>query len=390
MSTSILDELLAAAQRGEPARFAIKPTLKLGKTEALLVGVDNGNDAIKAAVLGPDGTLHTLRIPAAVRAAQRLQAAEQEISYLVDGHALWIGETALAHEGDALPVGPTRQRLIDPRQRQLLAATLVELLRQAGYAPGQHSLVLGFAVPNTEIVVTRDEAGEEKRGVDVLTKAVLELHLKGAVWHVTRTAEDGSAEAWALHIVTALPQAQTAGTILAVTKTPTGRAALDYDGLVVLDLGGGDIHETEVTLQPRYAMLTRRIGDGSIRIARALKEAFPRLPLNDAQAQHALLTRRLLVSGRWRDIGDAVEAALDSQGQAIIADILPSLRQARRYVIITGGLTIPLKRRLVERLAFEEKRSPEDYLVINGELAPVLNAVGVLFGAAFVGAARKG
>jgi hypothetical protein len=33
-------------------------------------------------------------------------------------------------------------------------------------------------------------------------------------------------------------------------------------------------------------------------IARALKAAFPRLPLNDAQAQQALIMRRLLVAGR--------------------------------------------------------------------------------------------
>jgi hypothetical protein len=387
---SILDELLAAAAAGQPARFALKPTIKVGRAEALLVGVDNGNDAIKAATFAPDGTLHTIRIPAAVRAAQRLLAAEQEVSYQIDNQTLWVGETALAHDGDALPVGPTRQRLIDPRQRQLLAATLVALLRQAGYAPGEHSLVLGFAVPNTEIIVARDAAGQEKRTVDDATRGVLEATLKNAAWPVVRVAEDGSEEVWTLHLVTALPQAQTAGTILAVTKNASGKTVSDYDGLVVLDLGGGDIHETEVSLQPRFSMLTQRIGDGSIRIARALKAAFPRLPLNDAQAQQALITRQLLISGRNRDIGGEVEQVLDSQGQAVIADILPSLRQARRYVIITGGLTILLHRRLVERLALEQKRTPDDYLVINGDLAPLLNAVGVLFGAAFVGAGRKG
>jgi hypothetical protein len=389
MATTILQDLLAAAELGVAPQFAIRPTIRVGRSEATLVGIDNGNDAIKAAVLSAEGALHTMRVPAALRPAARLLAAEQEVSYQIDGQTIWIGETALAHEGDALPVGPTRQRLIDPRQRQLLAASLVELLRSAGYPAGEHALVLGFAVPNTEIVIERDADGQERRTVDAATRGVLEQYLKSACWEVGRVAEDGSIEPWTLRIVTALPQAQTAGTILAVTKSALGRTALDYDGLVVLDLGGGDVHETEVTLHPRYAMLTRRIGDGSIRIARALKLAFPRLPLNDAQAQQALISRRLLIAGRWKDISGEVEAVLDSQGQAIIADILPSLRQARRYVIITGGLTIPLRRRLIERLALEEKRTPDDYLVINGELAPVLNAIGVLFGAAFVGAARR-
>jgi hypothetical protein len=389
MATTILDDLLTAAATAQLPRFALRPTTKIGRADALMVGVDNGNDAIKAAVFAADGTLHTIRVPAAYRTAAKLLGAEQEIAYRFGDQTIWVGAVALAHEGDALPVGPTRQRLVDPRMRQLLASSLVELLRSAGYAPGAYDLVVGFAVPNTEIIIVRDEAGQEQRTVEPLTRQALEQHLKGATWEVARCDEQGVAEPWALRVLTVLPQAQTAGTILAVTKAANGRTVSDYDGMVVLDLGGGDIHETEVTLRPRYQMLTSRIGDGSIRIARALKLRFPQLQLNDAQAQQALLARRLMVAGKIRDISADVEAVLDGPGQAIVAEILPSLRQARRFVAMTGGLTILLHDRLLARLAAEEKVAGEDYLVVDGGIAAELNAVGVLFGVAFA-AARKG
>ena len=76
--------------------------------------------------------------------------------------SFWTGETALAHEGDALRVGLTVQRLDDERQRWFSGAGIVELLRAADYPPGEHQIALTLAVPNTEIVIERDQKIERE------------------------------------------------------------------------------------------------------------------------------------------------------------------------------------------------------------------------------------
>jgi hypothetical protein len=131
------------------------------------------------------------------------------------------------------------------------------------------------------------------------------------------------------------------------------------------------------------------LGDGTIRIARVLKEKFPQLELSDVAAQRALITKRLMVSGRTRDISVQVQEAIASQGQAILADLLPSLRQSRRFVIITGGGVILLHERIAERLMLEPKRRGEDYDLIYPELAATLNAVAVLFAVIFKAAKKR-
>src|SRR5690606_32661888 len=95
------------------------------------VAIDNGNDALKGAVLRrdpdvPDGggtrsLLTTLRVPTAFALAQEIQG-RQEVTYSCDGVSFWTGEVALAHAGDALRLGPTIQRLDDERQRWFIGA----------------------------------------------------------------------------------------------------------------------------------------------------------------------------------------------------------------------------------------------------------------------------
>jgi len=387
---TIVQELLTAAAAGVPARFAVRSTVRIGRQQGVLIGVDNGNDALKIAVLRPDGTLITRRIPAAYRAAALIRGGASEVSYRVDGApGCWIGETALRHDGDDLPIGPTRQRLTDPRLRHLLAAGLVEVLHAAGYAPGSHTLVLGLAIPNTEIVPVRGAGADEgeRLGVDPETRQVLEQHLTGVTWSVERLGADGDGTAWQLRLATVLPQAQTTGTLVAVTKAPTGTTVTDVEEMDIVDIGGGDLQVTTVQIQPTYRMTTRRLGDGTIRIARALKEHFPRHELTDVAAQHALITRRLLVSGRQRPIDAEVAAVLNSQGQALIGAVLPVLRQSRRFVMITGGGVILLHDLLQPRLEAELKRRGEDYDFIHHGIASEINSIGVLFAALFRAAA---
>ncbi len=386
---SILETLVNAAQQHTPANFAQRGTIRQGKSDLLVVGLDNGNDALKGAVLTEEGRLVTLRIPTAIREALVVRGGKQEVTYTIGETTFWIGDTALDHDGDGLFIGPTYQRIVDPRMRLFLAAGLVELLVAAGYAPSVYLLAIGFAIPNDEIVPIRSDSGDEERlGVCDKTRSVLLTYLKGASWQITRTDPDGTVAVWELQIAVVLPQAQTVGTLLAYTHSPTGKVVTDLEGVTVIDIGGGDLQRIECAIQP-YQIVARRLGDGTIRIARVLKEKFPQLELSDVAAQRALITKRLMVSGRTRDISVQVQEAIASQGQAILADLLPSLRQSRRFVIITGGGVILLQDRIAERLTLEPKRAGDDYDLIHPELAAMLNAVAVLFAVIFKSAKKR-
>lgn len=394
---TIVQELISADEAGVPARFGVRSTIRIGRQQGIVIGLDHGNDALKIAVLMTDGTLITHRIPTAYREAEVIRGGEGEVSYRVGGSPdFWIGDTALRHDGDDLPIGPTKQRITDVRLRYLIAAGLVELLHQAGYEAGAHHIILGFAIPNVEIVPVRGEGeGEhegERLGVDPDTRAVLEQYLKGARWVVERTGADGNTTTWDLTLLTVMPQAQTTGTLIAVTKAPNGATVTDVEEMDIVDIGGGDLQITTVQIKPTYRMTTRRLGEGTIRVARALKDKFPRHELNDVAAQQALITRRLLVSGRQRQIDAEVADVLNSQGQAIIGTVLPVLRQSRRFVTITGGGVILLHDLLKPRLDADSKVRGEDYELINHGIASVVNSIGVLFSVIFraAAAAKRG
>ena len=384
----IIKELVLAASEGRSARFGIRPTVRVGGVSALLIGLDNGNDALKAAVFDESGDLHTVRIPTAYRAAETIQAGKQEVTYTVGGDTFWIGETALRHRGDPLDIGPTVQRFHDGRLMPFFAAAIVELLISANYVPGTYPIALGFAIPNGEIQLVPGEDGVERLGVIEEVRTLLLKQLKGAQWKVTRHDENRQATDWDLRILIVAPQAQTAGTVLSYTKAANGKTITELEGMKVIDIGGGDLHDTEVRFNP-YQIISRRRGDGTIRIARDLMNLYPSANLNDVSAQQALITRRLMVSGKTRDISQQVDQLLASKGSALISDVLPSLRQTELFVAITGGGVILLNGMLENRLQAEKKRAGEDYELIDPSVASILNAVGALFAILFLARGRE-
>jgi hypothetical protein len=328
-------------------------------------------------------------VPAIFREARTIQG-QQETSYEIDGQRFWVGEAAFRESGDALPLGPTATRLADERQRWFIFAGLAELLRTAGYAPGVHQVMLTLAVPNTEIVIALGPAGEETLATEERTRTAIAAHLKDQTVTVTRRGEDGSVETWTVRIAGVFPQAQTIGTFHAITKGPKGAVLMDLNGMTLIDIGGGDLHETEVALRPRYRLAVNRPGEGTIRIARALREKYHKVLLNDAMAQHALITQKIEISSRDVDIRAEVEQLIAAKGQGIIADVIGALRNARKFTAITGGGVIPLNGRLSTVLALEEKEPGRDYILLRGELAVTLNAIGTLFGLYFfIGERRR-
>ncbi|MBX0331443.1 hypothetical protein K2Z83_27705 [Oscillochloris sp. ZM17-4] len=386
---SILDIVARAWAEGQAPTVSLRPTVRIGSVTLIPVAIDNGNDALKGAALHATTdaqgvshtTLRTVRIPTAFAPAEQIQGT-QEITYTCEGMSFWTGETALRHQGGSLRIGPTRQRLDDDRQRWFIGAGIVELLRTAGYEPGEYQIALCLAVPNTEIIIEGDDAKPtvEPRTLDALTR-----YLKGKVWEIGRTDDETrtTPETWTIRVATVLPLAQTAGTVVAVTRAPNGRQMLNLDagGMRVIDIGGGDLHVCEVSFKPSR-MINRRPGDGTIRIAKALRNdpKFTGLIRGDVEAQQALVGKQVMKSGRWVNISADVARVVASNGQEMLADVLGELRDSRQFVTITGGGVRLLNGLLTDVLAHEAKQAGQDYLLVDGPLSSLLNVIGALFG----------
>jgi hypothetical protein len=379
---SILDHLM------DDRPFGLTSQITIQDEPVICIGLDNGNDAAKLALLSNEGKFVSVRIPTAYQPARTFQGGSGEVTYHLDGLSdFWIGEAAIRNDGRALPIGPTAQRLPDPRQHSFIGACMIEALIVAGYEPGAYLLAVGFAIPNSEIVIETKAVGD-KLGVSEDTKAALKKYIRGQVWQIDRTDERGKVTSWTLTVRHIIPQAQSIGTFIAWGKAPSGATVTDYDALTILDIGGGDLQRTDVYLKP-YRMISERIGDGTIDIARALKGKLPKAKLNDVTAQHSLVTRQTMEMGRNRKINKEVDEVLHTNGQDLVGQVLPVLQDSRRYVIITGGGAVLLRDMLLDRLATVGKTQGEDFLLVNHGLAAALNSVGALFAVLFM-AAKKG
>jgi hypothetical protein len=369
---SILDHLVA----GDP--FGLASWIAIQGEQVVPIGLDNGNDAAKVTLLNCEGRAISVRIPTAHLLAVSFQSSMGEVAYQNGaGNSFWIGEVAIRNEGEALQVGSTAQRFMDARQQPFIGAVLVEALIAAGYAPGEYRLALGFAIPNTEIV---KESAEEAR-------QVLKKYLQGHTWQLTRTDTRGRVTTWTLTVRHLLPQAQSVGTFVAWSKAPSGAKVIDYDSVTILDIGGGDLHRTDIWLKP-YRLATERMGNGTIEVARGLIKRLPKARLNDVTAQHALVSRHALTSGKMQHVSTEVDEVLQMYGHNLVARMLPTFQDTRRYVIITGGGAILLQGPISDVLAAAGKEQGHDYFLMDHGLASVLNSVGALFSVLFM-VARK-
>jgi hypothetical protein len=153
--------------------------------------------------------------------------------------------------------------------------------------------------------------------------------LRGQRFVVERRDPDGAVATWSITIGELVPAAQSLGSFFAWYHTLAGKPALnDVDLVTVADLGGGHLSRFDVTIirrpgQPPQLRGTGSIlGEGMIVIARELIElvkAQHRVRLNEAAALHALLTRRVPVSGRQIPIDDLIACALQTRGQPLLA-----------------------------------------------------------------------
>lgn len=351
---------------------------------AAIISVDNGNDAFKGAMLhAQDSHLRTKRIVTAYVPARTIRAGEGVTTWQVnDSEAFQIGIDALfAPHTESLPIGGTPERLADLRLRHFLCACLVELLIEAGYCfqndafQGEHDFYVSFGIPNEEL---------DLRGIREATRQALRSLL-----HVTRTVrrtdEQGRVTIWVLRLVEVIPYPQSFASYAAWYYTPDGTPIeTDIKRHVTLDIGGGQLYECAVTLlhqlaeRPKLRMPASLLGDGTIVMARAAREAlrvrYPGIHLSDAEAQQMLVSGAVTIEGRRTDIRVLTSQVVAACSRNLFTQMLPLLQEGQTFHMFTGGGPILLAEHLYELV--RTKRRPQSFLFVPREFASVLNAIG--------------
>lgn len=387
---------------GKPLRndvMQLSSQVTMGDDLLLAIGDDDGNGKKKIALLNKNADVITVEIPACYVEAQEIRMGRGLTTYTVNhGPRFWIGEDAVRNGGDALPIGPTAQRLADRRHRDFGAACVVEAFRKAGYAPGAYRLAVARAVPNEEVSAKKKEQADGTMAETVVvhkeTRQALKTHLSGVTFTITRTDEDGHHEEWSLTYVQVVPLAQSIGTFIAFSRDLYARNQLtDVEALRINDIGGGDDQLIEVVYdRGNWRMTARRLGDGTISLARSLARQFPALGLNDAQAQFALEHRALRNdAGRRQHIDAEIAQVMQAEGHDMVARKLPLLQQPGFFLIFTGGgIRLPeLRTMIAERARVAGKQEGEHYAFIDPDVSGVMNAFGVLMLLIFMTSGRS-
>jgi hypothetical protein len=353
-------------------------------TQAVILSIDNGNDALKGAMLhARDPRLCTRRIVTAYAPARTLRAGEGVTTWQVNGsEPFWIGDDALvADQAESLPIGMTEERLGDQRFRHFLCACLVELLIEAGYAvhsgewQGHYDLFLGLGIPPEEL---------DLRGPTETVRRTL-AGLLHTPCTVRRRDEQDQVTTWTLRLGEIIPYPQTFASFTAWYYTPDGLPIeTDIVKHITLDIGGGHVHACQVDLlhqaagRPKLRMSASLVGEGTIAIARAVRETlrarYAGLHLSDAQAQQVLLSGAVTIEGRRVSVDEIVAEVISARAQHLMTQLLPLLQGQQSFVMVTGGGSLLLSRHL--RRLLRTKRAGESVLFVPDEFAPVLNAIG--------------
>lgn len=352
-------------------------------TQALVLAVDNGNDALKGALLDAyEPLIRALRIITAYAPSKVVRAGERPITWRVNGsEEFLIGEDALLSETiEDLPIGLTEERLRDARYRSFLFASLVEMLVQAHYTPrgAQHEyhLFVGFGIPNEEVSLA---------GTLSATQVVLKTLMHQRVM-VERTDEEGVTITWALRLVELTPFPQSLGSFFAwyyrIDGTPIETDILRY---VSLDFGGGHLHRADIDIlhrpgkRPGMRMTAALLGPGTVAMATALREHIRsqyHVTLELVEARQALVTGYAPINGRRTSVEEAIESIIHDRAQSLLTTILPTIQQGKNFIVFTGGGSALLQHHL--HALVSQKRSAQDFFFAPVEVASTLNSIGIL------------
>ncbi len=360
---------------------------------AQLACIDNGNESLKG-VMPTVGAPHlaSLRVPTAYAPAKKLRGGDGRLTWQVNGSEdFWMGDDALeTKKAESLPVGFSPERFPDHRFQRFIAAFQVELLVKAGHGrrdaagnllegwQGEFNIFLAIGLPPEE--VDRNGASQEAR------EALKYIFNKP--FEVVRVDEQGQETTWRIFFVEFVPYGQTFGSFCAWYYTSEGTPiATNIDRHITLDIGGGQFHMCEVELtrrrgepRPRLRMSAEQIGEGTILIARGVREAirqqYNTIQLSDAEAQYVLSSGVISVGGRRRPVGDIVSQVIKSRADNLNSLILKYLQDGQSFLMFTGGGSVLLQETLFHLANMH--RHVDSFYFIPPEIAPFLNAIGGL------------
>jgi hypothetical protein len=204
-------------------------------------------------------------------------------------------------------------------------------------------------------------------------------------FQVVRTDEHGQKTQWLVRLVEISPYPQSFGSFASwyytLDGTPVDTRIVRH---VTIDIGGGQTHSCEVDLIRRQdapvklRMEAKLLGEGTISIARPMRDAirsqYKGVRLSDSAAQYALMTRQVAVAGELTDIDSLVAETISARSKQLLGPILELIQEGQNFLMFTGGGRVLLEQEIRDMVA--PTRTASQYLFVNQELSPVLNAIG--------------
>ena len=358
--------------------------------DAYIVALDFGKRALKAAGVNRLGRMQTNTTVDAYVATKWVQ--QDEIND--KGESLWkvIGTDGKVTESfrkgakslrtaETLPINEAlARRLADLRVRNMTIATVAEQLDEIEVVPTimegdiavskRLNVVLAIGLPVDDLSKRASETGQ-----------ALTTQLKGLYTVEQFSTLTGRVTHWLIDIIAVIPVPQPRGTHYTATRKLDGTSATKKQLVTVIDIGGGDIYAYEVDSTSGVIAEAKRLGDGTISIARELiplVEDRYGVVISEAQAQEALHTKKIMKAGDEYDITDLL-TELHPRWSNLLTKINITSRMLTTFIIFTGGGAALLYEELREKMAALPGKRLEsiDYLVMPRTLAPIANVVGV-------------
>lgn len=373
------------------------------KRQAIKVVYDPGNGAAKLCTLYPHGARRSqyccLVIPNKWQAATKQTSGKRPMTFQVLSDDMLTpdmeeekqgGQSIRFHIGDdafkpkPLSHGATHLRLPKPAHRRFWQASIIKLLKEAGYKPGEYVIALTLAVRNEEIQI--DETGEPQ--LDPRLNPVLDS-IEGVTYKMQCINSNGTKEDWEISIHDdSVQYPQSLGMFFSCVYGADGKPvienALPYT--LVIDLGEWDTQKLKVQWLKGQDPITQgsRVCPGSIDLAAALKDALIGKykdsieRLDNAVLQHILDKKETLILGKLTEVDDIVNEVIKSFGADLLDTIFSeSELQEGNYRFLIGGGGVNHYSSLLERQMEHMARLPyEHYLLLDTKVTRVANAIG--------------
>jgi hypothetical protein len=268
-------------------------------------------------------------------------------------------------------------RLSDLRTKDMLHASVVLDLQGLGLSATMMENEMETRKRHHVLIVLGVPAGDlNKESTKQAAKA-----LKGTFTVEQKNARTGEITTWLIEIVGVLLEAQPKGTLYAATRKLNGTSALSKQLITIFDLGGGDVYEYEIDLQGGLTAIPKRLGDGTIQIARPLAELVEQqygIQISEIEAQEALYRKTIWKGGEEISIADLI-AQLRPRFANLLTRVNITSRVLTTFIIFTGGGAALLPDEIRAKLEQKARglKEGEDYLIMPAEIAAVANCVGL-------------